>query len=117
MNQNNKQDDGSLAFLNIQLEGKNKQFNCKQTNQTELANTSFWILDYIPNIEVKNRDKEETKKYLIKIKKDINDPETEALKFFTGSESVKMIVDKIAEMDAFPRKVTLKKAGLGFTLM
>lgn len=49
---NEQQDDGSLAFLQIAPDPNNKHFNCDETTQQKLVNTSFsreikWVLDKI----------------------------------------------------------------------
>ena len=38
-------DDGSLSFLKIPEQDGNKQFHGKEISQSELVNTSFWVLD------------------------------------------------------------------------
>ena len=40
-----EEDDGSLAFLKIPEQDGNKQFHGKDISQSELVNTSFWVLD------------------------------------------------------------------------
>ena len=42
---NTEEDDGSLSFLNIPEQDGNKQFHGKEISQSELVNTSFWVLD------------------------------------------------------------------------
>lgn len=41
MEENKKPDDGSLAFLNIPRDESNRSFNCDETTQSKLVNTSF----------------------------------------------------------------------------
>lgn len=38
----NRNDDGSLAFLEIAPDEANKHFNCPETAQQQLINRSFW---------------------------------------------------------------------------
>ena len=45
--ENTKTDDGSLAFLNIPRDEKSRSFNCDETTQSKLVNTSFWVCDFI----------------------------------------------------------------------
>lgn len=102
-----KEDDGSLAFLNIQPDPSNKHFNCPETTQQKLINLSFWVIDYIDDIKTKfgnNRS-------LVKIKFGLEDPESEAKKFFTNSSEIKYVLGKIKEREAFPRRVTMRAAG------
>lgn len=40
-------DDGSLAFLNIPRDENNRSFNCDETSQSKLVNTTFWVVDYV----------------------------------------------------------------------
>ena len=35
------QDDGSLAFLNIPRDERSRSFNCEQTSQSKLVNTTI----------------------------------------------------------------------------
>jgi hypothetical protein len=107
-----KQDDGSLSFLKIQPDASNRHFNCPETNQQKLINLSFWVVDYLEDVKTKfgpNR-------FLVKIKFNINDNDSETRKFFTNSSEIKYVLGKIKEMDAFPRKVTMRAAGTRYFL-
>ena len=100
-------DDGSLAFLKIQPDANNRHFNCPETNQQKLINLSFWVVDYLDDIKTKygaNRN-------LVKVKFKLEDPESEARKFFTNSSEIKYVLAKVKEMEAFPRRVTMRAAG------
>lgn len=44
MNNIPKEDDGSLAFLNIPRDENSRSFNCDETTQSKLVNTTFWVL-------------------------------------------------------------------------
>ena len=46
----------------------------------------------------------------------INDVNEIVNKFFTNSKKIKFILDKISELNAFPRKVTLQQIGNKFEL-
>lgn len=48
--ENTKTDDGSLAFLNIPRDEKSRSFNCDETTQSKLVNTSFWVCDFIEEV-------------------------------------------------------------------
>lgn len=41
MNNIPKEDDGSLAFLNIPRDENSRSFNCDETTQSKLVNTTF----------------------------------------------------------------------------
>lgn len=47
MNNIPKEDDGSLAFLNIPRDENSRSFNCDETTQSKLVNTTFWVVDYV----------------------------------------------------------------------
>lgn len=100
-------DDGSLAALGIEPDENNKHFNCPETTQQKLINTTFWVCDYIPGLKTKFGEA----RYLVKIKPEHNAPESEAKKFFTNSQEIKYILDKIKERKAFPRRVTMRASG------
>lgn len=44
MNNIPKEDDGTLAFLNIPRDENSRSFNCDETTQSKLVNTTFWWL-------------------------------------------------------------------------
>ena len=46
----NNIDDGSLSFLNIPRDEKSRSFNCDETSQSKLVNTTFWVVDYIEEV-------------------------------------------------------------------
>jgi hypothetical protein len=107
MENTNKQDDGSLNFLQIPPESTNKYFNCQETTQQQLINLTFWVVDYIGDVKTKFGES----RFIVKIKMDKNDSENSAKKFFTNSKEIKYIVEQIAQRNAFPRKVTMKASG------
>lgn len=107
-----KQDDGSLSFLAIQPDEKNRHFNCPETNQQKLINLSFWVVDYLDEVKTKFGNN----RFLVKIKFNLDDGEGEARKFFTNSTEIKYVLGKIKEMNAFPRKVTMKASGTRYFL-
>ena len=105
MEQNN--DDGSLSFLKIEPDACNKHFNCPETTQQKLINLSFWIVDYLEDVKTKFG----ANRYLVKIKFNQNDTDSDARKFFTNSQEIKYVLGKIKERNAFPRKVTMRASG------
>lgn len=104
-------DDGSLSFLNIPPDASRQYFNVKETTQGELVNTSFWIIGFFKDVPTKNGPK-----YLVKIKTNIDDAEINARKFFTGSQDIKYILNKIEEMNKFPHRVTMRGNGMKYWL-
>ena len=81
-----RQDDGSLAFLQIEPDANNKHFNCPETNQQKLINLSFWVVDYLDDVKTKFGNN----RFLVKIKFKLEDPDSEARKFFTNSQEIKV---------------------------
>jgi hypothetical protein len=102
-----KQDDGSLSFLAIPSDANSRHFNCTETNQQKLINTSFWVCDYLEDVKTKFGNN----RFLVKIKNNKEDSDTDAKKFFTNSQEIKYVLGKIKELNAFPRKVTMRASG------
>ncbi len=100
-----KTDDGSLAFLKIEPDKSSRRFECGEIKQQDIANLTFWVIDYIDNVKTKFGED----RFLVKIKFDIED--SEAKKFFTNSKEIKYVLEKIRELNAFPRNVTMKRSG------
>ena len=108
-------DDGSLDFLKIPRDENNRSFNCDETTQSKLVNTTFWVVDFIEDVPTRFffffGVKGQT---LVKIKTNKDSPESEAKKFFTGSADILYVLKKIKEMNKFPRRVTLRGNGNRF---
>lgn len=112
-----KVDDGSLAFLNIPRDVNSRSFNCEQIQQSRLSNMSFWVFDYIDDVETRySKAKGSKGQMLVKIKFEKDDSEEKARKFFTGSQDIKYVLQKIKELNAFPRRVTMRSSGNRFWL-
>lgn len=110
-----KEDDGSLDFLNIPRDENNRSFNCDETTQSKLMNTTFWVVDFIEDVPTRFSKQKGTKgQTLVKIKFDRDAPESDAKKFFTGSADILYILQKIKELNKFPRRVTLRGNGNRF---
>ena len=110
--ENNIIDDGSLGFLQIPRDENSRSFNCDETTQSKLVNTTFWVVDFIEDVQTKFSKAKGTKgQTLVKIKPERDSPESEAKKFFTGSADILYILKKIKEMNKFPRRVTLRGNG------
>lgn len=104
-----KEDDGSLDFLQIPRDENSRSFNCPGTTQSKLTNITFWVVDFIEDIPTKFSKAKGTKgQTLVKIKPEKNSPEVEARKFFTGSSEILYVLKKIREMNKFPRRVTMR---------
>lgn len=100
-------DDGTLSFLKLPPNKASRRFNCRETTQQQLTNKTFWIIDFIKDVDTKfgkNR-------YLVKIKENKDDSEGKAEKFFTNSQDIKYILDELEKRQAFPRKVTMRACG------
>ena len=112
---NGIEDDGSLAFLNIPHDENNRSFNCDTTKQSKLLNTQFWVVDFLENIPTRfSKAKQSDGQTLVKIKKKRDAPESDAEKFFTGSQEILYVLKEIKKRNAFPRLVTLRGNGNRF---
>lgn len=106
------EDDGSLAFLRISRDESSRSFNCDETTQSKLVNTTFWVVDFIEEVPTRFSKSKGTKgQTLVKIKMSKDDLESNAKKFFTGSSDILYVLKKIKELKAFPRRVTLRSNG------
>ena len=117
MNNIPEEDDGSLAFLNIPRDENSRSFNCDETTQSKLVNTTFWVVDFIEEVPTRfSKAKGVKGQTLVKIKPSKDSLESEAKKFFTGSSDILYVLKKIKEVNKFPRKVTLRGNGTGIIL-
>lgn len=108
-------DDGSLEFLKIPRDENNRSFNCDETTQSKLVNTTFWIVDFIEDVPTKfSKAKGVKGQTLAKIKPERDSPDSAAKKFFTGSADILYVLQKVKEMNKFPRRVTLRGNGNRF---
>lgn len=108
-------DDGTLSFLKIPRDVNSRSFNCDETTQSKLVNTTFWVVDFIEDVPTRfSKAKGVKGQTLVKIKPEIDSPESAAKKFFTGSADILYVLQKIREMNKFPRKVTLRRNGNRF---
>ena len=112
MNNIPKEDDGSLAFLNIPRDENSRSFNSDETTQSKLVNTTFWVVDFIEEVPTRfSKAKGVKGQTLVKIKPSKDSLESDAKKFCTGSSDILYVLKKIKEMNKFPRKVTLRGNG------
>lgn len=101
------EDDGSLGFLNIPPDENLRRFNCQETTQQKLINKSFWVIDFFENVKTKYGEN----RFLVKIKFKLEDDDSDSRKFFTNSQEIKYVLQKIKELKKFPRKVTMQVSG------
>lgn len=107
-----KQDDGTLSFLNIPPDRGNRHFNCDETTQQKLTNKTFYVIGFIDNVTTKFGDN----RYLVKIKYNLDDDDNQARKFFTNSQEIKYVLEEIQKRNAFPRLVTMRASGTRYYL-
>ena len=100
-------DDGSLACLGIDVTAETRFFNCATITQQKLTNTEFYVMDIIDNVSTKHG----SDRMLVKIKRKLEDSEVDAMKFFTNSQEIKLVLQKVKDMNKLPRKVTMRAMG------
>lgn len=105
-------DDGSLAFLQLPKDQNNVQFHCEQVRQSKLVNTTFWVRDILDGVKTKHGDD----RMLVMISDNPDSVESECKKFFTNSKDIKYVLNKVKEMNMFPRRVTMRNEGNNFFL-
>ena len=113
--QQTAQDDGSLAFLNIPRDTNSRSLKGAEVKQSKIVNTSFWVFDFIEDVPTRfSKAKGTSGQTLVQIRPDRNSPESEAQKFFTGSSDILYVLQKIKELNKFPRRVTMRSEGNRF---
>lgn len=113
--QQTAQDDGSLAFLNIPRDTNSRSLKGDEVKQSKIVNTSFWVFDFIEDVPTRfSKTKGTSGQTLVQIRPDRNSPESEAQKFFTGSSDILYVLQKIKELNKFPRRVTMRSEGNRF---
>lgn len=100
-------DDGSLACLNLGTDKERKFFSCPAKKQMDLVGRTFWVLEYFGGLQ----SKDGKEKYIFKAKFNLED--AEEFKVWTGSSEVFMVLDKLGELNLFPRRVTLRQRSRG----
>lgn len=101
-------DDGSLSCLGLGTDRENKSFSCPVRTQTELNGKTFIIVDAFVDLKLEGKDKA-----LFKMKPEIDSPEEEERKVWTGSPECIRVLRILIEHNLFPRKVTLKQGKRG----
>ena len=105
-------DDGTLACLGLTTNRESKTFTNAVKTQQELAGREFFILDGFDDLKIGG-----VKKALFKMAFDLNAPENECYKVWTGSRECMDVISALIEHDLFPRKVRLvanKRGGYHF---
>ncbi len=109
------EDDGSLAFLNIPRDVNSRSLKGDEVKQSKIVNTSFWVFDFLEDVPTKySRQKGTAGQTLVQIRPTKDSPESDAQKFFTGSQDILYVCRKIKELNAFPRRVTMRSEGNRF---
>jgi hypothetical protein len=106
------EDDGSLAFLNIPRDQNSRSLRGDEVKQSKIVNTTFWVHDFIEDVPTRFSKSKGTKgQTLVQIRPKKDSPESDAQKFFTGSADILYVLQKIRELNKFPRMVTLRADG------
>ena len=112
MEEINKTDDGSLAFLNIPRDANSRSLQGDEVKQSRIVNTTFWVHDFLEDVPTRfSKQKGTAGRTLVQIRPLRNSPESESQKFFTGSEEILYVLQEIKKRNAFPRRVTLRSNG------
>ena len=109
------QDDGSLAFLNIPRDTNSRSLKGDEVKQSKIVNTTFWVFDFLEDVPTRFSKAKGTKgQTLVQIRPRQDSPESDAQKFFTGSTDILYVLQKIKELNKFPRRVTMRSEGNRF---
>ena len=112
---NSTSDDGSLSFLNIPKDSNSRSLKGDEVRQSKIVNTSFWVFDFIKDVPTRySKAKGSKGQTLVQIRPRKDSPESESQKFFTGSSDILYVLEKIKELNKFPRLVTLRSEGNRF---
>lgn len=105
-------DDGSLAFLHIPRDENSRSMKGDTVKQEKIVNTEFWVFDFLEDVPTRYSKQKGTKgQTLVQIRPRRDSPESEARKFFTGSQDILYVLQKIRELKAFPRRVWMRSEG------
>lgn len=111
------EDDGSLAFLNIPRDENSRSMKGEEVKQSKIINTSFWVFDFIEDVPTRySKQKGTAGQTLVQIRPQKESPESEAKKFFTGSQDILYVLREIKKRNKFPRRVTMRADGNRFWL-
>ena len=113
--QTTQEDDGSLSFLKIPRDENSRSLQGEEVKQSRIVNTTFWVFDFLEDVPTRfSKQKGTPGQTLVQIRKEKDSPDSEAQKFFTGSQDILYILREIKKRNAFPRKVTLRANGNRF---
>lgn len=82
-----------------------KRFDCRSVTLGELQNRTIIVEDYETGVKTK----EGADRYIVKFR----DEETGEGKFFTNSEEMKQMLDRIRELGGYPFRTTIRRLSLG----
>ena len=102
-----QEEDGRLSFFAISQDEGNKHFNCREKTQKKIIKLTVWGWEFIEGVKTKFG----AERFLVKIKKNRDDKDSEAEKFFTNSSEIKYVLKEIKKRNAFPRRVTMRASG------
>lgn len=112
---NHTEDDGSLSFLRIPRDENSRSMKGDEVKQSKIVNTSFWVFDFIEDVPTRfSKTKGTSGQTLVQIRHSRDSSESEAQKFFTGSQDILYVLREIKKRNAFPRKVTMRADGNRF---
>lgn len=112
MGNNTQVDDGSLSFLQIPPDKNSRSMHGEEVKQSRIVNTTFWVFGFLEDIPTRySKQKGTAGQTLVQIRPSRDAPESEAQKFFTGSQEITYVLREIQKRDAFPRKVTMRSDG------
>lgn len=105
-------DDGSLAFLNIPRDENSRSLKGDTIKQSKLVNMTYWVFDFLEEVPTRFSKTKGTKgQTLVQVRPKKESPESEAIKFFTGSSDMLYVLREIKKRNAFPRRVTIRGDG------
>lgn len=97
-------DFASFGFQFVASDGK-KRFDCEPYPLGELQNRTIVVLDYERDVKTREGDG----RYVVKF----NEPELGDGKFFTASEELKQMLDKINSVNGIPFRTTIRRQSIG----
>jgi hypothetical protein len=110
--QQENEDDGSLAFLRIPRDENSRSMQGEEVKQSRIVNTTFWVFDFLEDVPTRfSKAKGTSGQTLVQIRESKDSPESEAKKFFTGSQEILYTLREIQKRGKFPRRVTLRGNG------
>lgn len=111
-NATDPEDDGSLAFLRIPRDESSRSLAGEEVKQSRIVNTSFWVTGFLEEVPTRfSKAKGTSGQTLVQIRPEKNSPDSEAQKFFTGSQEILYTLREIKKRDKFPRRATLRCSG------